>query len=227
MITRQYAAWLAMEAIYADDKRASQFDQLLNVGNDVVGILTVNDTLTITPEGTYNGKGWLEDFDWLPAFSHPIWGDVHQDFYDALLAIYQAVKPLALDAITKGHDVFIQGHSRAGTLADALASHCALDGIKTNLSTFEAANFGCQQYSDWANRMVASGLINVLTCTRNGLDPVPSLPPPPWVRTYPKTDLELNAPPGGLEDILPLSWHMSATVYPAYSKIYPQLEFTP
>lgn len=223
MMTRQYAAWLAMPAIYDDAGRGANFDQLLTIGVDMVGIKTVPEAnaFTITPEGTHNALEWISNFTWVPAHEHPVWGSVHLSFYEVSLAIFNVVKPLALDAIAKGHDVYIQGHSRGGTLADALAAHFAIHGIKVTISMFEAANFGCQQYSDWANRMVAAGLITVTTSTRNGIDPVVLVPPPLWVRTYPKYDLELNAAPGGLEDIDPIDWHLWKTVYPGYLKMFP------
>ena len=218
MISRQYAAWLAMEAIYDDAGRAKLFDQLLIVGNDVVGVKTINDTITFTPEGTYNFEGWVEDFEFLPR-SHPVWGNVHGDFYDDALAIYHVIKPMALTAVTAGCDVSLQGHSRGGGLVDALASMFALDGIKVTVSMFEAPRFGWSQYAEWANRQKANGIINVLTSTTNGPDPVVLLPPFPWVATYQTT--ELKAAPGGLEDIDPIAYHMSNPVYPGYLKMYP------
>ena len=214
MITRQYAAWLAMVAIYDDAGRAKDFDELLKIGNDVVGVKTIGDTITFTPEGTYNFEGWKEDFEFLP-FLHPVWGDVHGEFYQAALAIYAVIKPLA-----QGKDISLQGHSRGAALVDTIASLFAIDGIKVTLSMFESPRCGKKQYSEWANRQRTNGIINLLTSTTNGIDPIVSLPPDPWVPTYATTDL--NYAPGGLKDVIPTEWHMSAAVYPGYLKMYPQ-----
>jgi hypothetical protein len=222
MISRQYAAWLAMQAIYDAAGRAQLFDELLTVGNDVIGVKVINDTITITPEGTFNIEGWKEDFTFLPEpgqdsdpVIHPVWGAVHGNFLKCVEDIYAVVKPL-----TAGLDIAIQGHSRAAALADGLASRFALDGIKvSSLSMFESPRFGQQQYVEWARRQVKNGIINLYDSTRNGPDPVVLVPPAPWQDTYPM--LELNAAPGGLKDIIAIEWHMSAAVYPGYLKVYP------
>ena len=221
-ITRQYAAWLALEAIYNDAGRAAIFDEILTIGDDIVGLKTVGDFFTITPEGSFDWELWRDNFEFVP-IDHPVWGGVHGEFYSAALAIYAVVKPKALAAISAGMDIWIEGHSRAGSLADALASLFALDGIKTSLSMFEAALFGWQKYSDWAQRQVKNGIINLIISTENGIDPVVALPPFPWVSTYPRTNLKYA--PGGMEDINPGAYHMSDAVYPGYLKMFP-LEVT-
>jgi hypothetical protein len=215
MISRQYAAWLAMCAIYDDAGRAAIFDKVLKVGNDVIGIKVIADTFTITPEGTFDWELWRDNIDFIPV-NHPVWGGVHGEFLEAAQAIYAVVKPLAL---ASGKDIAIQGHSRAGSLADALASLFALDGHKTTLSIFEAARFGWQKYSDWAQRQNKNGIINLVTSTRNGPDFIVDLPPFPWVATYPQLDLKYA--PGGLKDAIPTEWHMSDAVYPGYLKLFP------
>lgn len=120
--------------------------------------------------------------------------------------------------MTVGLDIAIQGHSRGAALADGLASRFALDGIKTTLTMFEAPRFGMQKYVNWARQQVKNGIIKVNDSTTNGPDPIILEPPSPWLPTHPT--LELNNPPGGLEDIVITAWHMSDAVYPGYLKIY-------
>ena len=183
-----------MCAIYDDAGRAAIFDKVLKVGNDVIGIKVIADTFTITPEGTFDWELWRDNIDFIPV-NHPVWGGVHGEFLEAAQAIYAVVKPLAL------------------------ASLFALDGHKTTLSIFEAARFGWQKYSDWAQRQNKNGIINLVTSTRNGPDFIVDLPPFPWVATYPQLDLKYA--PGGLKDAIPTEWHMSDAVYPGYLKLFP------
>lgn len=210
MISPLYAAWLSCIAIY---QQQSAFDRILTVGCDVIGIKQVAGVLTITPEGTVDGKMWANNFEALPTY-FPALGNLHSGFLESAQAIYKAIKPLITGPVS------FQGHSRGASLANILASLCALDGIKvTQLFLFECPHVGYQRYADFCAEQVINGNIGFELSTVNGLDPVPYLPLDPYLKSYPTTDLDQL--PGGLEDADPIDYHLGATIYAGMQKRTP------
>ena len=212
MIAKQYAAWLACIAIYG---QTSQFDQVIGIGPDRIGLKQVGDILTITPEGSVDAEMWENNFEALPAY-HPILGNMHQGFLESAQAIYKAIKPFLIGPIS------FQGHSRGAALANILASLCALDGIKVSqLFLFECPNVGYQRYEEFCASQFVNGNIGFELSTINDLDPVPYIPLSPYVASWPQT--ELNHAPGGLVENLDLiDWHLGATIYAGMQKMFPQ-----
>jgi len=219
VISRQMAAWLAMVAIYKEP--IVDFDQVLKIGDDQVGIKVFDDTLTITPEGTYDWEGWRDNFEFTPT-SHPVFGPCHHEFLSAAQAIYQVVKQMRaeLASVIGKPKIAIQGHSRGAALADGVASLFAVDGIRVDmLSLFEAPHLGMQQYADWCKKQRDAGLIHLEISTVNLLDPVVLVPPPPWTDSHPT--FQLGELPGGLDDVNPIAYHMGPVIYRGILRHFP------
>lgn len=216
MISRLYAAWLACEAIYSPP---ANFDSVLAVSPDTVGIVTIDNTLTITIQGTTDVKMWESNFDGVPMIDS-VFGKMHTGFLMSARAIYAAVKPLIRQAVAEGKAIAICGHSRGGSLADILSAECALDSIPTSLFLFEAAPVGMQQYVDFCAGQARQNVIDLGISTRNGLDPVPySDEPFGYIPTWPRLNLEED--PKGLEELNVADWHAGSTIYAGMLRLFP------
>ena len=211
MISHKYAAWLSCIAIYGQQ---SQFDQIIKVGPDVIGLKEVNGTFTVTPEGSISEGMWANNLEMLPTY-HPILGNVHGGFWESAQAIYKAIKPLLIGLVS------FQGHSRGAALCSLLAAQCAMDGIKVaQLFLFECPNHGYDRYKEFCAAQVVNGNIGFEISTINDLDPVPDLPIEPYMRSWPTIDL--NHPPGGIQDLDLIDWHIGSTIYAGMEKMFPQ-----
>jgi hypothetical protein len=207
MISREYAGWLALQAIYCD-KPESKIDKILKIGPDVVGIQSVADTFTITIEGTMDWAMWEQNFRIAPK-NNTYLGPLHSGFYDAAVAIYNVVKLQASGPIS------IQGHSRGAAIAVILASLFLLDGINIDqLFAFECPKCGCQQLADFLMRQHTFGALKEFWSTINLLDPVPKVPElidPKYCAPLPQ--IELNTKPNGVKALDPISYHMEDLIY--------------
>lgn len=216
MISRTFAAWLSCVAIYGQQ---NQFDKILSIGVDVVGLKTIANTLTITPEGSASRGMWLNNFEALTTI-HPILGPVHSGFFSAAMLIYAQIKPELVQAIADGREVSLQGHSRAGSLVDLLASFCAMDGIKVTLFMFEAAPVGEQRYVDFCTGQVLADVITMEISTVNDLDPVPDSDECiGYIPTYNRINLDHK--PGGIEDLEVIDYHIGSTIYSGVLAMFP------
>lgn len=216
MISKPFAAWLACIAIYGQQ---NQFDKIHNVGVDVVGLKTIANTLTVTPEGSASRGMWINNFEALPT-THPILGQLHSGFLAAALLIYTQIKPELVQAISEGKEISLQGHSRAGSLVDLIAAFCAMDGIKVTLFMFEAAPVGEQRYVDFCTGQVLADVIKMELSTVNLLDPVPDSDVCIGYRpTYSRTNL--NHAPGGIEDLEVIDYHIGSTIYAGVLAMFP------
>jgi hypothetical protein len=214
MISKLYAAWLACVAIYGD---ASQFDNCLSIGPDNIGLKVVNNTWTASIQGTTDGAMWRSNFEIAPT-PDPILGPVHTGFLLSSRAIYAAIKSDMQKAVAAGQDIVIDGHSRGASLADGVATHAALDGIKVAVAMFEAAPIGRQQYVDLCAMLQRNGMIDVMISTTNGIDPVPfSDDILGYEATYDRVNLDEKP-----DDVLnPIAWHMEWVIYKAMQRLYP------
>ena len=216
MISKIYQAWLALQAIYGNQ---GAFDEILRPGVDVWGLKTVNGALTATPLGTVDWPMWESNFKVEPT-EDPLFGPIHTGFRDAGNLAYAMLQPKFFSAKAAGLDIYIQGHSRGGSLADYVSAKCAQDMIEVHTAMFEAAPIGQQKYIDWCASKVKEGMINVEISTTNGIDPVPySDDVLGYIPTYETANLDF--PPPGAKRLIPTEWHMEDLIYEAMLTKYP------
>ena len=193
MITSKVAALWSCVAIY-DQTTPGFFDSIHYVGCDTVGLIHQDSVLHIVVAGTQNAKGWLEDFSVDP-MEHPVLGTVHGGFYGPAVSIFDDLRPLMTGKVS------VMGHSRGAALAAAIAALCVLEGIPVEqVFMFAPPRLGMRKCADWFAAHLPQAM-----AWRNGLDPVPEVPPPLFVDVVPL--MRIHVQPGGFDDINPFAYH--------------------
>jgi hypothetical protein len=215
-ISKKEAAFLACVCAY-QGKQIGGFDQVLSIGPDFVYLKQMDNLLTATILGTVDWSMWENNFK-IENADHPTFGPMHKGFLESATAMTATLKPIFSAHLAAGGKISLQGHSRGGSLADIVASECALDGIVIDqLFLFEAACVGTKQYSNWACSMRTVDL-----STTNGPDPVPAsmlVGLTERIPTYPR--VELYCAPGGIGELNLMKWHAGSTIYTGVEEMYP------
>ena len=211
-----HAAQLACLAIY-DPITPGVFDTIYRINETVCGAKLEGNVLRLVLQGTESVDGWKADFDALP-FEHPTIGHVHSGFYQNLPALLVQLGPYlrGLAATLPQLEVEVEGHSKGAGEGAILAGLLHAAGYRVVAFLFATPNAG---YRDFANYLRA----NVPgTSFRNAPqdaewfgDPVPLVPPAPYVAPYPHTFI--CVPPTGFERLLNVAWHMGDLYYSAFA----------
>lgn len=190
------AAKLACSDIYAP-VTIDSFAKVYASNEDVAGLALIDGVQYVAFAGTENVMGWLDDFDVLPYY-HPRLGNLEKGFYRNIPDFVGQITP----DLDRELPVVVTGHSRGAAMAAIFAAELALLAI--SMKGVHAVLFACprpgyQRFADFMRANIDGASY------RNGPDPVPEVPPSPFVDPYPH--IAMNVPPGGAEDILPIAWH--------------------
>lgn len=211
------SAQLACDDIY-DPVTPGVFGKVYRVGESVCGTVVIGNAFVITMQGTeleevsgdgashFSLAGWGADFDCLVPFVHPVLGPLHAGFYEDLPALIEQLKP----DIPAGARVYVIGHSKGAGQAPQLGALLKLAGVNVvGHVLFAPPHAGYQQFADWlAKNIPGVAYRNAPQRLEAFGDPVPLVPPSPYVPSYPLT--YVDAPPAGLERMLSVQWHKGA-----------------
>ncbi len=202
MITPVQAAQYACLDIY-NPVTPNVFTTVLHIGDDVIGLIELPDTLIVVPAGSETLPMWEDNAEIYPTYE-PALGMMHTGFWRPAQGIYRVIKPLA-----SGKSIILAGHSRGAALGGCLLALFLLDGSKSvsQLFAFECPRFGFQE----STKYLFDEYHGFVLSTVNGIDPVPDVPIFPYAVPFIQT--ELGHAPGGDDDIDPIAWHRGKTIY--------------
>jgi len=211
--TIRAAARLACADIY-DPVTPGAFGKLYRVGESVCGTARVGDLFCIVMQGTeleeqegdgrlhFSLQGWAADFDCEPLY-HPELGALHGGFHRNLPML---IKLLAPD-IPMNASVIVTGHSKGAGEAALLGALLKLSGVDVaGLILFACPNPGYGRFAQWlADHLPGVSYRNAPQGLAAFGDPVPLVPPEPYVAAYPFT--YIDQAPDGMERLMGVEWH--------------------
>lgn len=210
MITAPAVPHLKQLVILANDiyTRADGWTHYYDAGTDHGVCFAVQDNglyLDIIFRGSKTTQDWFRDFKARPV-EHPVLGGVEEGFFEGLPDAVAELAAILRGAKLAGQKVRITGHSLGAARALLFAALLMAGGFVPDfVAAFAPPKPGFHKLA------VVLSPIQDLYCFRNGIDPVPLVPPalPDAPYEQPRSlDLVRCAPAGMFPDLF--AWHSCA-----------------
>jgi len=198
-----------------DPVTPGMFDSVIRINETVCGLKREGKLLRIVLQGTSNIAGWEADFDALPV-EHPVLGHIHSGFYKNLVALWGAISP-ALSLLLPTDQIEVSGHSKGAGEGVILAGMLHERGYHVVCFLFACPNAGYADFRTYMSAVPGTSFRNAPPDAEWFGDPVPNVPPFPYVPTYPH--VLINVPPAGFERMLNVEWHLINLYQTAFADI--------